>query len=396
MSILLVELETSGHHITSYLRSVVNYLSNKNKKIILLTSADIKKKDYYNFFKKKTKIIFTKKIEYPINKNYFNLLKFQFNYYENIKKSFEKIIKKNDIDHVYVNTIDFFDKPISILGSPFKEVKFSALYLNPKFYKNFSYLSQNFFKKNIYEALFRRLINIKSLDNLFFVDPLCYQYLKNQETKFKKICYVEDLGTGNIEKKIILKKKYCRKILNINEKDFIILVYGKIRLNKCLSELFAVLKYINNQNNIKILIAGEQDEMTKIYIKNKLKRSKYLRNRVIIINRYIPDKMEHIIFRASDLTWTGYSKDFYGSSGVFFLSCLNRIPVITSDHGVIGWYGKIFKVGKSVDLENKTKLIKTINAIFKKKIKYSFNEVNKKHNFINFGKKISRQLSKSL
>ena len=41
----------------------------------------------------------------------------------------------------------------------------------------------------------------------------------------------------------------------------------KIRLNKCLSELFAVLKYINNQNNIKILIAGEQDEMTKIYIK---------------------------------------------------------------------------------------------------------------------------------
>ena len=55
MSILLVELETSGHHITSYLRSVVNYLSNKNKKIILLTSADIKKKDYYNFFKKKKK-----------------------------------------------------------------------------------------------------------------------------------------------------------------------------------------------------------------------------------------------------------------------------------------------------------------------------------------------------
>ena len=52
--------------------------------------------------------------------------------------------------------------------------------------------------------------------------------------------------------------------------------------------------------------------MTKIYIKNKLKRSKYFRNKVIIINRYIPDKMEHIIFRASDLTWTGYSKDFMG------------------------------------------------------------------------------------
>ena len=64
MSILLVELETSGHHITSYLRSVVNYLSNKNKKIILLTSADIKKKDYYNFFSN----------EAPINLDLFHKL----------------------------------------------------------------------------------------------------------------------------------------------------------------------------------------------------------------------------------------------------------------------------------------------------------------------------------
>ena len=68
MSILLVELETSGHHITSYLRSVVNYLSNKNKKIILLTSADIKKKDYYNFFKKKQKLFLQKKLNIQLIK----------------------------------------------------------------------------------------------------------------------------------------------------------------------------------------------------------------------------------------------------------------------------------------------------------------------------------------
>ena len=75
MKILLIELETKGHHISSYIRSIVHNLIIKKKKIILLTTSEIKNKDYYSYLKKNTKIIFTKKIKQPVRKDLISLLK---------------------------------------------------------------------------------------------------------------------------------------------------------------------------------------------------------------------------------------------------------------------------------------------------------------------------------
>lgn len=389
MTILLIELETSGHHITSYLRSIVTALNKKGEKIIFLTSKEIKSKDYYSFFKKKTKLVFTKKIKYPSQKNYLNLIKFQFNYYKNIKIAFEKIRKDNKIDYIYINTLDFFDKPLSLIGSPFNEINFSGLYLNPKFYNTFSIFSFDLYKTKIYKFLFGRLLKLRNLDKIFFVDPLCFEFLKKNVKNLNKVNYIEELGTGNTKNKFNLNKNKCRNVLDLNHKDFIILVYGKITTNKCLDRLFDVFEFLKNKEKIKILIAGEQDLVVKKYINEKLLRNKFLKKKVKIINNYINDKMEKIIFKASDLTWVGYSKKFYGSSGVYFLSCINKTPVLTSDHGVIGWYGKRYNVGSKVDLNNNYKLIKIIDKLTKnKKINYDFNVVNKKHNLYNFGTKI--------
>ena len=65
MSILLIELETKGHHISSYLRSIVTGLQKKKEKIIFLTTKEIKKNDYYYFFKKYTKLVYINNIKYP-------------------------------------------------------------------------------------------------------------------------------------------------------------------------------------------------------------------------------------------------------------------------------------------------------------------------------------------
>ena len=92
MTILLIELETKGHHVSSYLRSIVLDLINKKKKIILLTSRDIKKNVYFSFFKKHTKLIFINKINYPIKNNFFSLIAFQFNNYKVIKKNYDQLV----------------------------------------------------------------------------------------------------------------------------------------------------------------------------------------------------------------------------------------------------------------------------------------------------------------
>ena len=102
---------------------------------------------------------------------------------------------------------------------------------------------------------------------------------------------------------------------------------------------------------------------------------------------------EKIVFKASDLVWTGYTKDFYGSSGVYFLASVNYRPVICSNHGSIGWYSNKYKIGYSLDLTNKKKLLNVLNKVINnnKKINYNFNIVNSEHNFTKFGNSIIKK-----
>ena len=393
MTVLLIELETKGHHISSYVRSIIHSLVNDKKKIILLTTPEVKKNDYYIYLKKNTNIIYTKKLKYPNKKNIISLLRFQFDYYRVIKDQYLKIIKNNEINFVHINTLDFFDKALAIFGSPFGDVKFSGLFLNPKFYKEYK---NNILIKKIYEYLFYKILKIKNLQKIFLVDPLCFHYTKKTTSKnSKKINYLNDLGSGNEIKNFNYTKKKCRKLLGIKQDHYVILVYGYLRENKALNELFNIINLLKNSDKIKILLVGKRDKNTNNYINNKIKSEPNLKNKIININKYANDIFEKVVFKAADLTWTGYKKEFNGSSGVFFLSSLNKRPVITANHGAIGWYSKKFNIGISVDLSDKKKLLNTLNKLIsnKNEIKYDFDYVNSKHTFSNFGYIVTKKMN---
>jgi uncharacterized ubiquitin-like protein YukD len=70
---------------------------------------------------------------------------------------------------------------------------------------------------------------------------------------------------------------------------------------------------------------------------------------------------------------------------------MNKVPVITSDHGLIYWQTKKYKIGKSVDLRNPYKVKKVINFFMNnKRINYNdeFKKTNKIHNSDNFSEQI--------
>jgi len=86
MNILLIELETKGHHISSYLKSIIDNLQRKKHKIFLLTTKS-KNKEIF-IFKKKIKIFLIKKKK--VKKiNYFNLFILQFQNFFLIMKKFK-------------------------------------------------------------------------------------------------------------------------------------------------------------------------------------------------------------------------------------------------------------------------------------------------------------------
>jgi hypothetical protein len=364
MRVLLIELETKGHHITSYLRSIINYLLKKNYKIYLITTKP--KNSKILKFTGRIKIFYVKKNNSIKKINYFNLFYLQLNH---------------------------IDKILSILGSPFGKFYFYGLFLNPKILYNSNFNFVNFLKISIYKFLFYKILKIKTLKKIFILNPLCYK--KIPKNKLKKIELLNEIGTYSYKKKITQNRTECRKLLNLDKTCFVILIYGSIRKDKELIYLIDVIKKFYISHKIKIIIAGLQDEYTKKLLNENINNNNIIK-KFLIINKYINDKLEQILFKSSNLVWTGYSKDFTGSSGVFFLSSMNKVPVITSDHGLIYWNNKKYKIGKSTDLRNPFKVKKVIDFFLKKKrlkINNSFLKTNYIHNSDNFSKKIEKNFS---
>ena len=65
-----------------------------------------------------------------------------------------------------------------------------------------------------------------------------------------------------------------------------------------------------------------------------------------------------MLFDASDIIWIGYNKNFPFLSGVFFQAAVKKKPVIASNHGIIGNNNKKYKLGYSVDVNNKLEIVK--------------------------------------
>jgi hypothetical protein len=393
MKILLIELETKGHHITSYLKSIINNLQKNNHEIYLLTTSP-ENKEIIDF-KKKVKIFYVNKNKKIDSNNYFDLFFFQFKNYFKIKKRFKKLLKSYKFDRVYLNNIDHFDKVLSIFGSPFCEIFFYGLFLNPKIshYKKFNIF--NFIKISIYKYLFKRILDIKTLKKVFIVNPLCYKQIS--KSRLKKVKLLNEIGTFSYKKKFFLTKNNCRKFLDIKKTSFVILVYGAIREEKELIYLINVIKKYYFNYKVKIIIAGQQDDYTKKILKENIYDDN-VKEKFLVINKFINERLERILFKSSDLVWPGYSKNFNGSSGVYFLSSMNKVPVITSNHGLIYWYNKKYKIGKSTDLRNPNKVRKVIDYFINNR-EINFNENFKKtnniHNSDNFSKQIQRCLINS-
>ncbi len=390
MKILLIELETKGHHITSYIMSIINNLQKNNHEIYLLTTNPENKKIID--FKKKVKIFYIKKNKKIDSNNYFDLFFFQFKNYFKIKKKFEKLFKKYKFDNVYLNNIDHFDKVLSILGSPFCKIFFYGLFLNPKILHCKKFNIFNFIRISIYKYLFNRILDIKTLKKVFIVNPLCYKQIS--KSRLKKVKLLNEIGTFSYKKKIFLTKNNCKKFLDIKKTSFVILVYGAIREEKELIYLINVIKKYYLNYKVKIIIAGQQDDYTKKILKENIYNDN-VKEKFLVINKFINERLEQILFKSSDLVWPGYSKNFNGSSGVYFLSSMNKVPVITSNHGLIYWYNKKYKIGKSTDLRNPNKVRKVIDYFINNR-EINFNENFKKTNNIHNSDIFSKEIQRCL
>jgi hypothetical protein len=393
MKILIIETELEGHYISLYLKNIVReILSRKIESLSIITKKSAIVDENYNFFKnKKINIFYIRDIKKPKKYNFLSLFIYQIRYYFNIKKRFNTISKNKKFDLVYVNTLDHFDKALSIFGSPFKKVNFYGLFNHIRFHLSYFKLERNFLFRYFYEILFRRILNIKYLKNIFTVDDYIKTYLDLQNIDNNKIIKVNE--ALNIQNTVISKKKetaFKKKYL-LSKNDFIILVYGAIRKDKGIKYLINSVISNNFNKKIKIIIAGKCDSKILNDIKQFQKFSNKFNFEIIIFNYFIDETFQSILFSVSNLVWVGYTK-YYGSSGVYYLAGHMKRPVIINNKGTLYYLNKKYKIGVATDVTDPKKVCDNINFIMHSGLRYYKNNFKQ---FININKKniFSKQIT---
>ena len=387
-SILIIESEFAGHYLTGYIKYVLRSLKNKKIKIILLVSdLSLKKGKGAIKILKEEKVDFEIKI-FPyldvVNSSKFSLIKYQFLYYYKIKKEFKNLHNIYNFDHVFLSSIQRFDKVLAILGSPFKNINFSGVILGLKFHlkkHNFNYTETNSF---LSKFLFFKLLKIKNLKFLITNDFLFKKYINFQNNNLsKKLIFLHDPK----EFRFKYKKNEARKFLNLNKKTFIILVYGAIIDSKGIVKLLNIF----NQNinfDLKVVIAGAQFGYIKNYLKKNYAKILVKKNKLRIIEGWQDEKTEAKLFYSADVIWIGY-ENYPFPSGVLYQSVLANKPSIISKNGFIHYLNKTYKIGYEVNI-NDPKEILNIILIIKKKIKFNkfkdqlnkFRSISKSENWV--------------
>jgi glycosyltransferase involved in cell wall biosynthesis len=377
MRFLVIEPEYDGHYLVLYIKFIIRILTKKKHEIIFLTTKEASKHVSFEIIKKENPNIKIKYFKYLKPKTYqsFFLLLHQIKLYFLIKKSFQQISKNNKIDHVFINSLDHYDKAISIFGSPFNRVKFSGIYVNPKFHLQKIGLGSAGRFSSISKFLFLKLLKVSNLKTIFTNDYFFIKYIRNSNLlNNKKVNFLYE--PREFLKKY--KKNKAREILKLPINSIQILVYGSLKESKGIKQLLEVLIDKNINPKINIILAGYQDKQIKSFLESDFCNNLRKNKKLFIFKGFQNDKMESLIFSAADIVWVGYQKNFPFLSGVLYQAAVKNIPIIASNHGIIGLMNKRYNLGYSVDIDNKDLLINRINLLCKKK-NYSKFVINSRH-----------------
>ena len=366
-SFLIIENQHQGHYLTGYIKYILRALPKKEFRVILLTTKKAKKygTGALDILRKENLKIIIETISdvKPTKYTLFSLFIYQIKLYFLIRKKFNKIHKKYKFSHVFINSFQHFDKAFSILGSPFKEVKFSGVFLGIK-YHLFDKFLYNFLNK----FLFKILISNKRLLSLIINDELLFNFLKKKKWKYNhKIKFLHDPKEFNYK----FNKILARSRLNLPNKSFLVLAYGAIIDSKGLKELISIFDNNDINPNTKVVIAGELIGHMLLYFKSPEVRKLINTKKLFVFNGWQTEISESLLFSASDVVWIGY-KDYLSPSGVLYQAVCKNLPIITSNSHLVHFTNFKYKLGFSVNINDTNDIVFKLNRLQNKYLYKSF------------------------
>lgn len=328
--------------------------------------------------KGRLEIIIIPHVDFPSsNPTTINLLKYQYCQFRVFSSAYQQLAKSARADFIYLTNLDYCDKIISFLGTPFGKTPFGGMYLAPKFHhRRMGVLSPISRQGWLSEKLFHRLLKLSTLRVLNIIDEPLSDFVSNEKRQgYKKVRYVPDAAF--IEG--VTSRQEARRSLGIADGQFSVLVYGALSSRKGVSSLIEAVATVESSMNVVIILAGKQDsEIQELLSRHQ---ANHLRNagRLVELPGFLDDKDEYRAFRSADAVWLGYL-DFYGMSGVLLQAGRMGLPVIACEQGLIGWLTRKYNLGERVEPRQLQQVVSSIKVLVKNnKVRDSYGENGYRH-----------------
>lgn len=318
---ILIGYNLRGHHYDYTLEFIKSFIH--ESKVFLLIFFDESSKDDYlileSKFNNKLELIYIHKSPFEnflsrlggIFENISNWLAIRRTYY-----SFNSSAEIHALKIIYL-FFDSIDYSVGLFNFPIRlnQEKTSCLTIQNKLLTKNSkiFCPQIILKK----AIIKKAYSFNQI-KYFSIDP----------TIAKDIPKIKVLADP-INKLEVCLKNEAKDFLKLLPNTFLITLVGAISSRKGLDEFLMLAQYFNKiSSDIIFLIAGKQDEQSKMAIKNSGL------NNLKVLDCYISHKDLGIIISATDIMWVAY-KNHLTVSGILSTSLIYQIPCVVPSNGLI-------------------------------------------------------------
>lgn len=290
----------------------------------------------------------------------FELIQRETYYWKKLQAIFQEVNAQNAIDHVLLPFADICLYALALNPRPFGKCPWSAITMRPAFHCHEMGLSENKpgLLTRLKERLFFRLANSDAVGKLCVIDPCLAEYVAKRQPK-SRVFYLQDPADINVP---TMSRKQARSILGLDASRPVVLLYGAVDWRKGVRELLEAQASLPLELQPTVVVAGRQAPEIREWLSGEAWQQAIQQGRLKLLDRFITEEEESLLFCACDAVWLGY-RGHLGSSGVLWQALAFERPVISCEEGLIGWFTRTNDLGVSVQVSDKKAVANVLRTL---------------------------------
>lgn len=279
-------------------------------------------------------------------------------------QAYSAVYQANPVDYVFLPYLDYCLYALGLLGSPFGLTQWGGICMRPSFhYGDYDVIAPKPKLASVKRALFLKLLHSKTLKSVYTIDVLLHRFVAERHSSWThRLQYVPDPA----ELKGSHTYESARQAMGIPDGAVVVLVYGVIDERKGLDALVDAISNSDVPKRLHLLVAGRQSAAIQPLMQSTQVSTLTQEGRCHVINGFVDDAVEQMVFAASDIVWLGY-RNHYAMSGVLVLAAISGKPVIATQDGLIGWYTATHELGRVVNIKKQPQIIGALQLLLLKK-----------------------------